>query len=88
MEYEGKQMPQLEEAIKQIKMQLDKARNDLLKARARLESLEQQEEEIIQETRGLGVEPDQLQQKIAQLEEEIHSELEQAWGLLPLELRK
>jgi chromosome segregation ATPase len=81
-------MPQLEEAIKQIKMQLDKARNDLLKARARLESLEQQEEEIIQETRGLGVEPDQLQQKIAQLEEEIHSELEQAWGLLPLELRK
>jgi chromosome segregation ATPase len=81
-------MLQLEEAIKQIKTQLDKARNDLLKARARLESLEQQEEEIIQETRGLGVEPDQLQQKIVQLEEEIHHELEQAWGLLPLELRK
>jgi chromosome segregation ATPase len=81
-------MPQLEEAIKQIKMQLDKARNDLLKAKARLESLEQQEEEIIQETRGLGVEPDQLQQKITQLEQEINDELEQAWGLLPPELRK
>jgi chromosome segregation ATPase len=81
-------MQPLEETIKQLKIQLEKAHNDLVKAKVRLESLEQQEEEIVKETRELGVEPDQLPQTIAQLEQEIRHELEKAWELLPQELRK
>ncbi|GGE24818.1 hypothetical protein GCM10011571_28730 [Marinithermofilum abyssi] len=79
-------MQQPEERIKELKSVLEKAKNLRYKAELRLEHLERQEEEILQELKELGVEPEQLDEEIAKLEKEIDEQIQQAWELLPREL--
>jgi len=81
-------MQQLEEQMKVMKQKLEKAKNMRYKAEARLETLEREEKEILQELEALNVEPDRLEEEIKQLEEQITEEMERIWGLLPAELKK
>lgn len=81
-------MQQLEEKIKRIKLQIEKAKKEYTFAQARLEVLEKQEEDILQELNELGVKPEDLPTEIERLEQEIEEGLKKAWEYLPQELRK
>ncbi|SFJ24997.1 hypothetical protein [Thermoflavimicrobium dichotomicum] len=81
-------MSTLEEKIKDIKARLEKAKDLRYKAELRLETLEREEQKILQELDELGVKPDQLQEEIKRLEREIDEDIAQVYALLPEELRR
>jgi len=81
-------MQQLEEQMKAVKQKLEKAKNMRYKAEARLETLEREEKQILQELAELEVEPDQLDEEIERLEKQITAEMERIWNLLPEELKE
>lgn len=66
---------------------IDKARTDRAKAEATKEQLEKQQETITAEIRALGVEPEQLDQTITELEAGIGADLDKLDGLIPAEYR-
>lgn len=75
-----------EKKLKELKDNLEKARNLKYKAEARLEQLNQQEEEIIKELKTLGIEPENLETEIKQLTLEIEKLFKEANDLLPRDL--
>lgn len=74
--------------MKEMKQKLEKAKTMRYKAEARLETLEREEKQILQELAELEVEPAQLQEEIQRLEKELKQEMERVWHLLPEELTK
>jgi chromosome segregation ATPase len=77
-----------EKRINQIKESLDKAKNMRIRAETRLEQLNKQKEEILEELKTLGVAPEQLDGEIERLRSEIEDLLGKAEKLIPEELIK
>lgn len=77
-----------EAALNRLKEELDKAKNLRYRAEARLEQLEQQRAELLQEIRSFGVEPENLAQEIDTLNREIDQLLNEADELIPHDLLK
>lgn len=75
-----------EKELNDLKSDLEKAKNLKYKAEARLEQLNQQEEEIIKELKNLGVEPKDLQSEIDKLTLDIERLFKEANELLPKDL--
>lgn len=75
-----------EKELNSLKENLEKAKNLKYKAEARLEQLNQQEEEIIKELKGMGIEPDELETEISRLTQDINRLFEEANELLPKDL--
>lgn len=75
-----------EKELSSLKENLEKAKNLKYKAEARLEQLNQQEEEIIKELKEMGIEPDQLETEISRLTKDINELFEEANKLLPKDL--
>jgi chromosome segregation ATPase len=76
-------MDERENALTQLKEDLEKARTLRYRAEAKLEELERQQEDLLREMETLGVTPDQLEQVIHDLEQEIDKLLEEARTLIP-----
>lgn len=77
-----------EKKINQIKENLDRAKNMRIRAETRLEQLNKQKEEILDELKDLGVSPEQLDSEINRLKNEIEDLINKAEKLIPEELIK
>lgn len=75
-----------EKELNILKENLEKAKNLKYKAEARLEQLNQQENEIIKELEKLGIKPDELESEISKLTSEIQKLFKEANDLLPKDL--
>ena len=75
-----------EDRIKELKKHLDQARDLRSKAMGALDQHRRREEEIIQQIRELGVEPDKLDEEIRRLQTEIEARLQKVQELIPWEL--
>ncbi|CAK7043863.1 hypothetical protein CIW83_07050 [Tissierella sp. P1] len=75
-----------EKELNSLKENLEKAKNLKYKAEARLEQLNQQEEEIIRELASLGIKPDELESEINKLTLDIDRLFKEANELLPKDL--
>lgn len=75
-----------EKQLNILKVDLEKAKNLKYKAEARLEQLNQQEEEINKELKELGVKPEELENEIKKLTLEIEKLFVEANDLIPKEL--
>ncbi|WP_354366542.1 hypothetical protein [Peptoniphilus olsenii] len=72
-----------EEQLNDLKERLDKAKNLKYKAEARLEQLNIQKKELLEELSKEGVEPDQLDEEINKLSNEIEELFKKAEDLMP-----
>lgn len=77
-----------EESLKQLKEDLDKAKNMKNKAEGTLEELKKQETTILNELEQLGVKPENLKEVIENLKIEIDELLKEANSLIPKDLFK
>lgn len=75
-----------EKELNSLKDNLEKAKNLKYKAEARLEQLNQQEEELIKELKDLGVKPEDLENEISKLTLDIDRLFKEANELLPKDL--
>lgn len=75
-----------DDKLKELKVDLDKATNLKYKAEAKLEQLNNQEQDLRTELKELEVEPEDLGKEILKLEEEINLLFEKASQLLPKDL--
>ena len=73
-----------EESLKQLKEDLDKAKNMKNKAEGTLEELKKQETTILNELEQLGVKPENLKDVIENLKIEIDELLKEANSLIHL----
>ena len=69
-----------------LKDNLERAKNLKYKAEARLEQLNNQQEEIIKELNNLGVNPENLEEEIQTLTSEINDLFNKANALLPKDI--
>ena len=74
------------EKLKHLKEGLDRANNLRIQAETRLEELDRQEKEIIEQIRALGVEPELLDEEINRLEKEIKRLIGEIEEIIPWEL--
>lgn len=72
--------------LKKLKEDLDKAKTLKYRAEAKLEQLKNQEKDLIDELVELGVNPNNLDNEIRKLSEEINSLFEEASKLLPKDI--
>ncbi|HHV71141.1 MAG TPA: hypothetical protein GXX38_00845 [Clostridia bacterium] len=77
-----------EKEIALLKANLDKAKEIRYKAEARLEQLEHQYNEILNELNELNIKPEQLDDEIKKLEDEIELMINKIKQLLPEELKE
>lgn len=75
-----------EKELNDLKESLEKAKDLKYKAEARLEQLNKQEKEIIEELNELGVKPENLNKEIEKLTSEIENLFKEANDLLPKDL--
>lgn len=75
-----------ETRLEDLKKTLDKATNLKYKAEARLEQLNNQKKEIIEELNELKIDPDNLEDEIKKLENEIEELFTKADSLLPKDI--
>lgn len=80
VEYENK--------INQLKEDLDKAKSMRIRAEERLEGLNKQKTDILNELNELNVSPDELDNEIKRLKNEIEDLMKQAQELIPQDLIK
>jgi len=80
MDYEAK--------IKELKDGLEKAKNKRIQAVTRLEELVKQEKQYLDEIHELGVDPDRLEEEIANLQDQIEKLSGEIEALIPWELIK
>jgi uncharacterized coiled-coil DUF342 family protein len=80
MDYEAK--------IKELKDGLEKAKNKRIQAATRLEELAKQEKQYLAEARELGVDPDRLDEEIANLQDRIEKLSREIEALIPWDLIK
>jgi chromosome segregation ATPase len=74
-----------ETKIKRLDTAIKAARDDRAKALANKEILEKEISNLRQEAEALGVNPDELGQKIIELREQMDKLIEEAKSLLPVE---
>jgi chromosome segregation ATPase len=67
-----------ENTIKELRENLDKAKNMKFRAEARLEQLEKQKQDIINEINAMGLKPENLESEITKLEGQIEQLLNEA----------
>jgi len=72
-----------EKFINNLKESLDKARNMRIRAEARLEQLNKQKQDLINEIEALGVKPEELEKEIERLKSEIEQLIKKPSELLP-----
>lgn len=72
-----------EDQITDLKKRIEVAKNKKIKAETRLEQLQTQKKELIDEIVSLGFEPDNLEEDIKKLEKEIQELILEAEKLLP-----
>jgi chromosome segregation ATPase len=75
-----------EKELNILKDNLEKAKSLKYRAEARLDQLNQQQEEIIKELNSLGVNPEDLEKEIENLTKEIDDLFKEANSLLPKDL--
>ncbi len=75
-----------EKELNSLKDNLDKAKSLKYKAEARLEQLNNQQQEIIKELNSLGVNPEDLEEEIKKLKSEIDKLFLEANTLLPKDI--
>ena len=75
-----------EKELNVLKDNLEKAKSLKYRAEARLDQLNQQQEEIIKELNSLGVNPEDLEKEIENLTKEIDDLFKEANALLPKDL--
>lgn len=75
-----------EDRLNKLKNELDKSKNMKYRAEARLEQLQTSEKEIVNELEKIGVSPENLENEIKTLEEDINKLFEKANELLPRDL--
>ncbi|MDQ0416928.1 chromosome segregation ATPase [Croceifilum oryzae] len=79
-------MLQLEDKMKELKVRIEAAREQRTRAEGKLENLEKQEAELLNELEQLGVKPEELEEEIGRLEREIQRGIQEVNDLLPKEL--
>lgn len=79
-------MKNYEKELNLLKDSLDKAKSLKYKAEARLEQLNNQQQEIIKELKELGVNPEDLEEEISKLTKEIDTLFKEANELLPKDI--
>ena len=75
-----------EEKLNELKDNLEKAKSLKYKAVARLEQLNNQQQEIIKDLKNLGVNPEDLEEEIKKLKSEIDELFKEANNLLPKDI--
>ncbi|NMB27112.1 MAG: hypothetical protein GX987_03525 [Tissierellia bacterium] len=75
-----------EKELNALRDNLEKAKSLKYKAEARLEQLNNQQQEIIKELKDLGVNPEDLEEEIKKLKSEIDKLFEEANTLLPKDI--
>ncbi len=75
-------MSNVTERLNALKNKVEQGKAAKAKAEANLETYTKQRNEVIDEIRALGVEPENLEAEIAKLEQEIEASLSQAEQLL------
>ncbi|WMM26546.1 hypothetical protein RBU61_07690 [Tissierella sp. MB52-C2] len=75
-----------EKELNNLRENLEKAKNLKYKAEARLEQLNQQEDEIIKELNALGIKPEELESEISKLTLDIDRLFQEANALLPKDI--
>lgn len=75
-----------EKELNVLRDNLEKAKSLKYKAEARLEQLNNQQQEIIKELEALGVNPEDLEKEIKKLKLEIDKLFEEANTLLPKDI--
>jgi len=83
-----KEQAQYDKQIGNLKEALRRSRDLRSRALSQKELLEQQREKLYQKAAEFGVKPEELEQKIAALKEEMDRLLAEAKGLIPWELLK
>ena len=75
-------MNSVTERLNALKNKVEQGKAAKARAEANLETYTKQRNEVIDEIRALGVEPENLETEIAKLEQEIEASLSQAEQLL------
>jgi len=75
-------MSNVTERLNALKNKVEQGKAAKARAEANLETYTKQRNEVIDEIRALGVEPENLETEIAKLEQEIEASLSQAEQLL------
>ncbi|MEN9405744.1 MAG: hypothetical protein RLZ12_28 [Bacillota bacterium] len=78
-------MEQLEKRIKELRIKIEHTKDELYRAELRLESLEKDEQDVLEECSNLGLEPEKLDEEIEKLENQIKQDLEQVTSILAKE---
>lgn len=77
-----------DDKLNEIKANLDKAKNQRIKAEAKLEALTKQKQEIITELKKMNVDYETLDETIADLKNEIEDMLDKIDKMIPYDLIK
>lgn len=77
-----------QEKLNTLKTAIEKGKELRTRALSRKEILEQQEKELLEEIRKLGVDPDRMEEEIAKLEKEKDQLLKEIESLIPFDLIK
>lgn len=77
-----------QEQLNTLKTAIEKGKELRTRALSRKEILEQQEKELLEEIRKLGVDPDRMEEEIAKLQKEKDQLLKEIESLIPFDLIK
>ncbi len=72
--------------INQLKEKLDKAKNMRIIAETKMEQLNKQRQDLLKELEDYGIKPEDLEDEIARLKNEIEELIKKANELLPMDL--
>ncbi|MBZ2173814.1 hypothetical protein K8M07_00925 [Schnuerera sp. xch1] len=75
-----------EKELNTLREDLEKAKSLKYRAEARLEQLNKQQQEIVDELKDLGVNPEELEGEINKLKEEINELFKEANELMPKDI--
>lgn len=75
-----------EKSLSRIKEDLDKAKSLRIRAEAHLEQLNRQKQDLLMELKELGVKPENLEDEIDKLKNEIEELIKRAHEMLPADL--
>lgn len=73
----------MEEEITKLKQDIEKAKGARIRAEARLEELNRQKQDILNQLTILGVSPENLDDEIKKLDQEITDKISQVKQMLP-----
>ncbi|HEX9059593.1 MAG TPA: hypothetical protein VF941_05400 [Clostridia bacterium] len=74
--------------ISQLKEDLDKAKDQRIRAEAKLEQYNKQKQEIIDEIKSMGIEPDEIENEIQKIDTEIEELIKKVEEAMPRDLSK